>query len=556
MILGAESAAPSGDLDLVLLFAGLFGGLALFLLGLDRLSDSLKLVAGRRLRTVIARLTTNRFAGLATGAGVTAVIQSSSVTTVLVVGFITSGVMTLSQSVGVIMGANLGTTITAQIVAFNVARYALLIVAAGFTIIFFSRREATRAWGSVVLGLGLVFFGMAVMSDGMSPLRSEPAFIDAMANMDNVLLGVATGAVFTALVQSSSATTAIVIVLGSQGLITLEAGIALVLGANVGTSVTAILAAAGKPRAALRAAVIHTLFNVIGVIGWIGFVGTLASMSESIGGGIAREIANAHTVFNLANAAVLIGFSTQLARLAERLVPDRPDPFESLVKVKHLDEELLKTPTLAIDRARLEAMRLASRVQRMLRESLPAVLAGSLQDLADVQNLDDEVDALHGQIVRYLARIGQTRMSEESADEVMALMEATNDLESIGDIIEKNLIPAGRSRLEHGIPISAGTATALVEFHAVVEHALDLAVRALDERNADAAREVGGMKETVNSLEKSLLERQAGRIVAPEPHRVAAYRLEMDIVSNLKRIYYFAKRIARASVPAEERAAM
>jgi phosphate:Na+ symporter len=552
----AEIASSSEGLDLVVLFAGLFGGLALFLLGLDRLTDSLKLVAGNRLRTVITRLTTNRFAGLMTGAGVTAVIQSSSVTTVLVVGFISSGVMTLSQSVGVIMGANIGTTVTAQIIAFNVTRYALLIVAAGFGVVFFARKEHQRSWGSLVLGLGLVFFGMSVMSDGMSPLRSEPAFIDAMASMENPFLGILVAALFTALVQSSSATTAIVIVLAGQGLVTIEAGIALILGANVGTSVTALLAALGKPREALRAAVVHTLFNVVGVVLWVGFVPLLADAVIGIGGDVPRQVANAHSIFNVANALIMIGFSTRIAKLAETLVPDRPDPFEAIVRTRHLDNELLKTPTLAIDRARLELIRMAERVRRMLREIMPAVLEGDYRDLAEIESLDDEVDSLHGQIVRYLGRIGQTRLSEESADEVMGLMEATNDLESIGDIIEKNLIAAGRSRLENAIPISPGTATALGEFHSLVQHALDLSLTALTEKDMAAARESSGMKETVNSRERALQARQAERLVAPEPNRVAAYRLEIDIVANLKRIYYFAKRIARAAVPAEERAGM
>ncbi|MFQ5555432.1 MAG: Na/Pi cotransporter family protein, partial [Acidimicrobiia bacterium] len=224
-------AATDTSVDVFLLIVGLLGGLAIFLIGMDRMTDALRLVAGDRLRYVLERLTNNRFIGVVTGGGVTAVIQSSSVTTVMVVGFITSGLMTFEQSLGVIIGANIGTTVTAQLIAFEVTTYALLAVAAGFGLSFFAKRQVHKAYGDVLMGLGLVFFGMSVMGDAMAPLRSSETFIDAMATLQNPFLGVAVGAAFTALIQSSSATTGIVIVLAQQGLISLETGIALVLGA-------------------------------------------------------------------------------------------------------------------------------------------------------------------------------------------------------------------------------------------------------------------------------------------------------------------------------------
>ncbi len=229
----------------------LFGGLAIFLFGMDQMSDALKAVAGERMKVVLAKLTTNRFMGAITGAFVTAVIQSSSVTTVLVVGFITAGLMSLAQSIGVIMGANIGTTITAQIVAFKVTKAALLMVAVGFTMMFFSHQDRIKQYGAMLMGLGLVFFGMAVMSDAMKPLRSYQPFLDLMVTMENPLVGILIAAAFTGLIQSSSATTAIVIVMATQGFITLPAGIALAFGANIGTCVTALLASIGKPREAV-----------------------------------------------------------------------------------------------------------------------------------------------------------------------------------------------------------------------------------------------------------------------------------------------------------------
>lgn len=375
-------AQETASIDAVLLVGGLIGGLAIFLLGMEQMTEALKLVAGDRLRGLLVKLTKNRFMGLLTGAGITAVIQSSSITTVMAVGFISAGLMTFTQSIGVIVGANIGTTITAQIIAFKVTTYALYAVAIGFAITFFSKIGSRRAWGTALLGLGLVFLGMTLMGEAMSPLRESEAFISAMIALENPLLGVAVGAVFTAVVQSSSATTGIVIVLAQQGLISLETGIALVLGANVGTSVTALLASIGKPREALRASVAHTLFNVGGVIIWIPFIGLLASTVMSIGGDTAREIANAHTVFNIFNALLILAITPQFARFIERIVPDRPDAVEAALKAKYLDKAFVSTPSLAIDRARLELLRMADRVRAMLAEGVPAAISGDRWALA------------------------------------------------------------------------------------------------------------------------------------------------------------------------------
>jgi len=458
----AQSAAESDAIDYVLLLAGLLGGLAIFLLGMDRMTESLRVVAGDRLRGALLRLTANRFVGMLTGAGITAVIQSSSVTTVLVVGFISSGLMTFQQSLGIILGANIGTTVTAQIIAFKVTTYALFAVAGGFAVTFLSKRGDRQAQGAVVLGLGLVFFGMSLMGDAMSPLRSSDTFIDLMARLENPFLGIAVGAGFTALVQSSSATTGIVIVLAQQGLISLETGIALVLGANVGTSVTALIASIGKPREALRAGVAHALFNVGGAAVWLPFIGVLGSLVGDIGGGTARELANAHTVFNLVNALLIIGFIPVFARFVVRLVPDRPEEESRTVRARYLDRTLLRTPSLALDRARLELLRMADRVRSMLADILPALLHGTRWTLLEIEERDDEVDSLHRQIITYLGEISQTRLSESETGELIGLMEATNNLEAIGDIIETNLVALGLHRAEQGLTVSPETTRVLI----------------------------------------------------------------------------------------------
>jgi len=259
----------SASIDVFRLLMGLFGGLALFLFGIDQMSHGLKAVAGDGMAKLLGSVTKNRFIGAITGAFVTAILNSSSVTTVLVVGFITAGIMTLTQSIGVIMGANIGSTMTAQIVAFNVTQYAMLPIAIGFGMIFFGKTESMKHGGAMLFGLGLLFGGMGVMSDAMYPLRSYPPFLELMGQLENPLLGILVGAVFTGLVQSSAATTGIAIVMASEGLMSLPAGIALALGANIGTCATAVLASIGKPVAAKQAAAAHIVFNILGVLIWL-----------------------------------------------------------------------------------------------------------------------------------------------------------------------------------------------------------------------------------------------------------------------------------------------
>ncbi len=554
----------TSKLDFLPLVMGLLGGLALFLFGMEQMADALKAVAGERMRTILATLTTNRFTGALTGAFVTAVIQSSSVTTVLVVGFITAGLLSMSQSIGVIMGANIGTTITAQIIAFKITKYALGMIAAGFVVTFVAKRERQKQWGYLVMGLGLIFFGMGVMGDAMAPLRSYQPFIDLMIRLENPIWGILAGAAFTALVQSSSATTALVIVMASQALITLPAGIALAFGANIGTCVTALLASIGKPREALRAAVVHVLFNVAGVLVWVGLIDQLAQLvttlsptAEELTGAAKlaaetpRQIANAHTIFNVANTVLFLGFATWFARLTEWLVPDRSIEEEELVRARYLDEELLSTPPLALDRVRLEILHMGDRAKAMLTAILPALLHGEREDLEAVAKLDDAVDELHGKIVTYLGQVSQQTLSEDQTEGHIRLLQAANDLENIGDLIETNLVTIGLRKAEQQVTISDATREVIEGFHSAVLRAFDAAMTAVTTKNVEATRIVGEMKQEINKLADSAAIHQAQRLVAEEPNRLPAYTIEMGILENLKRIYYFTKRMARAAAPEE-----
>ena len=558
------AVATAGEIDWPFMGMNLLGGLALFLFGMEQMADSLKAVAGERMKIVLAKLTTNRFMGAATGAFVTAIIQSSSVTTVLVVGFITAGLMSMAQSIGVIMGANIGTTITAQIVAFKVTKFALLMIAAGFGMLFFSKQEKIKQYGGMLMGLGLVFFGMSVMSDAMSPLRSYQPFLDLMARMENPLIGILVAAGFTALVQSSSATTGIVIVMATQGFITLEAGIALAFGANIGTCVTAMLASIGKPREAVRAAVVHVLFNIFGVLLWVGIIPQLAELvtwlspahpelsgTNKLAAEAPRQIANAHTVFNIANTFIFIGFTSQFARLVEWLVPDKPVEEIIITQPKYLDEELLETPSLALDRVRLELGHIGEHINEMMERIMPAVAFGNAQALKDVARIDDKVDILHGHAITYLGDISKGALTGEQTQTLVGLMAAANDMENIGDIIETDLVHLGNERLEQGITISHETRDVLTKLHKVVSDATTMAITAIRDNDLEAAQHVIGIKSDINLMMDSAATHQALRLVADEPGRLEAYTLEIDVIEKLKRIYYFAKRMAKTLAPEE-----
>lgn len=543
---------------------GMAGGLALFLYGMEQMAESLKLVAGSRMRQILARLTVNRFAGVFTGAFVTSVIQSSSVTTVLVVGFISAGLLTLSQSVGVIMGANIGTTITAQIIAFKVTKYAMLLVAVGYGTSFLARRETVRQYGVALLGLGLVFAGMGLMGDAMQPLRTWQPFLDLMARMENPLLALAVAAAFTGLIQSSSAATGIVIVLAQQGFVSLEAGIALVLGTNIGTCITAVIAAIGRPREAGRAAAVHVTFNVVGALLWVGLIDQLAQASawlspgdvhlegmDRLAANTPRQIANAHTIFNVANTVLFLPFTGLLATFVEWLLPDRPLHEAQAIRARYLDADLLETPALALERARLELERMARRVREMLERVVPAALSGTPAELTEVRDLDDEVDALHVHLVHYLGQISRKKLTEPQTAEFSRLIAAANDIESIGDIIETNIVNLGLRRAEVGVVPSAETTAVIEAFHEEVQRAYELsATVAWSGEGLDDARAVVKMKGDIKHRAEEAGVHETVRLVADAPHRAEAYRFETDLLENLRRIYYFAKRMARTSLRA------
>lgn len=551
---------PPSNPDWFMLCMGLFGGLALFLYGLDQLSEGLKHAAGDTLKTLLTRLTTNRFLGALTGAVITGVLNSSSVTTVLVVGFVTAGVMSLAQSVAVIMGANIGSTVTAQLLAFNLSAYALLPIAIGFFMLFASKRATVRYWGMIVMGLGLVFYGMGVMSDAMKPLRSHEPFVQALAKMENPLLGILGGALFTGLVQSSAATVGLAIALASEGLLTLPAGIALALGANIGTCVTALFAALGKPVEAVRAAVVHVGFNVLGVVVWLPFLGMLAKLaiaispaehhldaSSRLAAEVPRQIANANTLFNVINTVLFIGFTGWFARLATRLVRERKRE-DVLIRPKFLDPASLDVPAIALENVRQELGRLGDIVRTMLMDFPPERGAVTADAIANILQLQKKVEILESAVIEFLARIRQGNLPRAESETHIALMSAAIYFRNIADIIADDLVSVARAAMEGQLQAGMLKRTVLSECYHSVQRVLDLAVEAVRRPSAAALDEIEALSRQVRKLAEELMSQVAAGLQATDPKGLNTVRQQTTFVDGLRQIISLARRIARAEL--------
>jgi phosphate:Na+ symporter len=462
------------------------------------------------------------------------------------------------------MGANIGSTFTAQIVAFNITQYALIMVSIGFLMLFTGKAENTRHYGSMIMGLGLVFYGMGVMGDAMLPLRSYQPFLDLMVRMENPLLGILIGAVFTGLVQSSAATTGIAIVMASSGLITLPAGIALAFGSNIGTCVTAILAALGKPVEAVRAAVVHIIFNIAGVLVWILFIPQLADFIVAISPSspelsgkarmaaeVPRQIANAHTVFNVANTLLFIGFTTFFARLAEKLVPARPVEEKIIIEPRYLDEEALKVPAMALEQVRFELGHMGEIINEMFATLRSAVREKDKQQCDIVLKLDDKVDILHDAILEYLREIRQEPLTDKQSDRFQALMSATVNLENLANIINDELVDVGKGFIDLEVDPSEATRLLMTNLADKVGYAVDQVIQAVREEDETAAEEVITVKDEVRRIADEFLMRQAERIGIQDSGHLNLVRLEMELLDKLRSIYTLAKRIAKDFVPDE-----
>lgn len=548
-----SNSAHAGEFKMVAVewpyaLMGLAGGIVFLLYGLNKLTSAFKALAGEKLRFALSKLTKNKISSLLTGMAVTGIVQSSAATTVMVVGFISARLMTLPQSLGVILGADIGTTLTVQLIAFRLNQYALVAVALGYFIKIASTNERFWHIGRVIMAIGLIFFGIFMIGESMSMLQTLPWVQNMLTHVNNIFIGLAVGAALTAIMQSSAASLAIVIAFASQGLLSLEGALYLILGANVGTCMTAWVASIGARTDARRAAAAHITFKVVGtvlVLLMLPFVIDAIHWATGNNDNMAkgRHIANIHTAFNIMLALIFLPLTEKVAQWLTHVVPKQKR--KELINVKFLDDKLIATPSLALNAARLESIHMSSRVKRMLKISHEYVIIGDTGDLGKIDKIEQEVDGLYRQIIAYLARVNKETLTNEEGEELIWLMGCANRLESISDLVGVDLKNIGRKRLEGSVRFSKPTCNLLGEVH---EHIYEMYVHSLRMLEAEDASELPKNmppKENFRTIYQKAVKHQTKRLSADEDNRVQAYSLEMDIIDKYQRIYYVSRKTSQ-----------
>ncbi len=423
----------------------LLGGLGLFLYGMQMMGSGLEAAAGNRMKRILERLTSNPILGVLVGAGITAVVQSSSATTVMVVGFVNSGMMTLRQAVWVIMGANIGTTITGQLIALDVGAIAPLFAFIGVLLVVFIKKASVRYYGQIIAGLGILFIGMDMMSSSMAPLRESETFVSLLTQFSNPLLGILAGAIFTAIIQSSSASVGILQALASSGVIGLSNAVFVLFGQNIGTCITAVLASIGTSRNAKRTTIIHLMFNIIGTILFT-IVCIFTPLTDLVSSWTpdnpSAQIANMHTLFNIVTTLLLLPFGGYLAKLATRILPEKPteaaeNGVHQLLYIKPVDqlsaEHHVGTSAIVVNGVQRELARMAEMVLKNVDESYQAVLEGTPSRLEQVEETEEYIDYLNQEISRYISHIIVFETNPQDSEQVSAFFKISSNLERIGD---------------------------------------------------------------------------------------------------------------------------
>lgn len=531
---------------IVTMLIQLFGGLGLFLYGMQMMGDGLENAAGNKLKTILEKVTTNPVIGILVGAAVTCVIQSSSATTVMVVGFVNAGLMNLFQATGIIMGANIGTTITAQLIAFKLTAIAPIFVGIGTLIVMFSKGKRNREIGNIILGFGILFVGMEFMGNAMSPLKTSPEFKLLMNSVGkNWILGMLIGLGMTAIIQSSSATTGILVAMAGTGAIDMNIAIPYIFGCNIGTCVTALLASIGTSKTARKSALIHLCFNVIGTIIFIPLMKPLASIVQYMSpGNIQRQIANAHTIFNILNTFILVWFIKYLVALVNKIIPGEDE--KENMGVKYIDDRVLETPVIAVGQMMKEVLRMANKAKENLQISMEAFRNNDDSLVQKVYENEKLINILEQEITTYLVKLSNTELSEEQIAIVTSTFHVVNDIERIGDHAE-NLADLTSEKITRGIGFSREALEEIKQIYDYTLNALEVCINSYEQRDAKKAESIISIEQRIDSLEKEFRESHIRRLHDGTCNAFAG-AIFLDIISNFERIGDHATNIAESVV--------
>jgi len=542
--------------EIVNMIFGLLGGLVVFIYGMNLMSDGLQKAAGERMRRILEILTGNPIVAVLVGALVTTLLQSSSATTVMVIGFVSARLMTLNQAIGVILGANIGTTITAQLVAFKVGHYAYPIAAIGFILFFFFKRNIVKYIGQTIFAFGLLFMGLNIMGDAMEPLKNSEQFAFFMARLaDYPVLGLVIGAMFTMLVQSSSASIAVLQKLseqvGSDGvaLISLKTALPILYGTNIGTTITALLASIGARVSAKRAAIAHSIFNITGSIVFMFFISAFAKFVSFISPGgneaesMARQIAHAHTSFNVLNTLIWLPFIWVLAKVVTFLVRGNEEDIEK--RVLYLDNKVLHNPAIAMDLATKELTRMATLAQQMMQYAKKSFTEEDMDKAKKALEIEDIVDMLQDEIVNYLSTmLSEGTLTERQSIRLSGLMHIANDIERMGDHC-KNVVEFAMQKYNEKIPFSENALADVKKTFSVLNQMVDDAIHSLQDEDTELAKKVLYEENEVDNLESKLRVRHLERLNSGlcNPKSTVIF---IELIHNLERIGDHCNNIAEA----------
>ena len=532
------------------------GGLGLFLFGMELMSDSIEKVAGARLRRILEIFTTNRFMGMIVGIIFTGIIQSSSACTVMVVSFVNSGLMNLYQAAGVILGANIGTTITSQLVSFNLSKIAPLILLVGVVVMMFTKKEKVRKVAEVVVGFGILFVGLSTMSQAMANMKNEPQVVNLLMSLKNPFLATLMGFALTAIIQSSSVTVSIVLLLANQDLLPLPITLYIILGCNIGACATAMLASMTGKKDAKRAALIHLLFNIIGtVIIYIAlFVAgdQIVELIKSISADNGRFVANSHTLIKIAQVIMLFPFTGWLVKMTYLIVPgeDQKVGYRESYQLKYIGDKVVFNPATAVVEVIKELERMASLAEENLNRAMNALITLDEEDIEEVYEVEKNINFLNHAITDYLVKINQTTLPIEDLNSLGALFHVVNDIERIGDHAE-NVADAARQRKEEGVSISKEAQKELGDMLEMVNKIIRYAVEMFAKSDESHMQEIVTLEDQVDEKERELQKKHVERLTKGECSPEAGM-IFSDIVSGLERVADHATNIAFAITTEED----